>query len=138
MIQSPYEMAAQFLGVSEVNGIIDNPLILAMLKLDIGWPEHDETPWCAGFVNFVNHCCKVQRSKSLAARSYLAIGEPVGLESAIRGFDIVVLERGSGGHVGYYVNHGPDFVRLLGGNQGNKVSVAAFPRERVLGVRRVA
>ena len=137
MIKSPFEMASQFVGLSEINGVLNNPMILAMLRLDTSWPENDETPWCAAFMNFICHSCKTLRTKSLRARSWLAIGEAISLEDAKVGFDVVILERGAGGHVGFYVNHNADYVRLLGGNQGNKVSIASYPRERILGVRRL-
>jgi hypothetical protein len=62
---------------------------------------------------------------------------------------VVILKRGDGpqpgpevlqapGHVGLF--HGLDAggVRLLAGNQGNAVTVATFPRDQVLGVRRLS
>lgn len=137
MITSPYEAATQFIGIGEVQGMMDNELILAMLKLDAKWPTHDETPWCSAFINFICHVCKVPRSKSLAARSWLNIGKAIMIEDAKPGFDVVILERGSGGHVGFYVAHNNNLVMLLGGNQGDRVSVSSFPRTRILGIRRI-
>ena len=49
---------------------------------------------------------------------------------------IAVLSRGSDptlGHVGFLVGSTPTDVILLGGNQGDAVTVAAFPRARLLG-----
>jgi hypothetical protein len=50
---------------------------------------------------------------------------------------IVVLKRGDPpkGHVGFYVGTEGGHIRLLGGNQGDKVSIASFPPDRVLGRR---
>ena len=50
---TPFELAQRFIGVKEVPGTTDNPQILAMLKLDGEWPEHDEVPWCSAFVNYI-------------------------------------------------------------------------------------
>ena len=65
------------------------------------------------------------------------------LTAAIVGFDVVVLWRGArdspSGHVGLFagMDHDSGTVRLLGGNQGDAVSIATFPADRVLGVRRL-
>lgn len=137
MITNPFEMAAQFIGVREFAGAKDNPILLGMLKLDDSWPEHDEIPWCSAFINFICFCCKLNRSKSLRARSWLSIGQPVLLDAAKKGFDIVIFERGTGGHVAFFDSIDEKSVYVLGGNQGNQVSFASFPRNRVMGVRRL-
>ena len=64
--------------------------------------------------------------------------------------DVVVIQRGEGkqpgpevvnapGHVGFFVGYDAvrELVQLLGGNQGNAVSIASFPAERILGIRRL-
>lgn len=137
MITNPFEMASQFLGRKEFAGERDNPLILGMLQLDDSWPEHDEIPWCSAFVNFICFCCKLPRSKSLGARSWLSIGQPVLLDAAKKGFDIVIFERGIGGHVAFFDSVNDKSVFVLGGNQSDQVSYASFPRTRVMGVRRL-
>jgi uncharacterized protein (TIGR02594 family) len=134
---TPYDLAQRFVGLSEVRGTVDNPQILAMLRLDGNWPEHDEVPWCSAFVNYIAWLLRLPRSKSLAARSWLDVGKPVKLSEAICGSDVVILSRDGGGHVGFYAEQSSETVSLLGGNQGDKVSIAAFPLVRVLGVRRL-
>lgn len=145
---TPYDVARRFLGVREVPGVASNPLVLAMLRLDQDWPADDSVPWCSAFTNFVAWLLGLERSRSLAARSWLTVGTPVPLEAAVRG-DVVVLTRGAGkqpgpevtsgapGHVGFFDRLEGDRVYLLGGNQGNAVTVAPFARSRVLGVRRL-
>ena len=138
-----FDIAQRFVGVEEVPGQRDNAQILAMLRLDDAWPEHDEVPWCSGFMNYVAWLLRLPRSKSLAARSWLDVGRPIPLHQAYVGFDVVVLYRGArhgpSGHVGLYAGIGreEEQVLLLGGNQGNMVSVAPYPEERVIGVRRL-
>lgn len=143
-----YDLAERWLGIREVAGVADHPLILGMLRLDQAWPTHDEVPWCSAFVNFLAWQLDLPRSRSLAARSWLTVGAPVSFAGAQRGFDVVVLRRAGGpgpevtdapGHVGLFRGLGPASgqVYVLGGNQSNAVSVASFDARDVLGVRRL-
>ena len=143
-----YDIASRFTGMAEVPGKPNNPSILAMLKLDNDWPEGDEVAWCSAFANYVAWLLRLPRSKSLRARSWLKIGIPVSLQDATRGWDVVILKRGEGeqpgpevteapGHVGFYASQDHSKVYLLGGNQGDQVSVAGFPQSRILGIRRL-
>jgi uncharacterized protein (TIGR02594 family) len=96
-----------------------------------------KVPWCAVWVCKVLESVGVPSSKSGMARSYLRWGEAL---EAPRIGCIVVLWRGSHddgetGHVGFYVGETRTHIRVLGGNQGDAVSVAEFPRKRVLGYR---
>jgi uncharacterized protein (TIGR02594 family) len=124
-------------GVKEAPGEADNRRVQAYYR-DAGHPEvrHDSVPWCAAFVGAMLKRAGIAPSGSLAARSYLdwgnAIAEPVpGC--------VTVLSRGSSswqGHVGFYVKDlGGGRIQLLGGNQSDRVSLAAFPKARVLGYR---
>jgi len=144
-----YDLAARFTGIKEMQGTVDNPMIMSFLKLDMDWPENDEVPWCSAFVNYVCWLLRLPRSKSLRARSWLQVGVPVGPDDARIGFDVVVLKRGpdpqpgpdvieAPGHVGFYVGHGAEYVEVLGGNQSNTVKVSRYPLDNVLGVRRLA
>lgn len=143
-----YDIASRFIGLKEVPGDEDNPGILAMLKLDNAWPDHDEVPWCSGFANYCAWLLRLPRSKDLRARSWLNVGQVIPIDDAIVGFDVVILKRGGGkqppasnttaqGHVGFFAGMDGNKVAVLGGNQGNAVSVAQFPISRVLGVRRL-
>ena len=143
-----YDLASRYIGVKEVGGSLDNPLILAMLKLDNQWPEHDEVPWCSGFMNWIAWHLRLPRSKSLLARSWLSVGRPVDPENAKPANDVVILKRGGGdqpgadnltasGHVGLFAGAEGSKVLVLGGNQGDSVSVARFPASRILGIRRI-
>jgi uncharacterized protein (TIGR02594 family) len=143
---SLFDIAQRFVGTEEVPGVASNPLILAMLQLDYKDTANDEVPWCSAFVNFCAWLLRLPRSKSLAARSWLTVGTPVTWNEARVGYDVVVLARGDDppgaevlnapGHVGVFAGLGND-IYVLGGNQGDAVSVAGFPVGRVLGVRRL-
>lgn len=143
-----FDLAMRFVGIKEIAGAIkDNPLILAMLKLDNNWPQHDETPWCSAFCNFIAFMLRLPRSKDLSARSWLSVGRTVVGKELKVGFDIVILSRNdpinpSAGHVGFYAGMdeygaGATQIHMLGGNQGNTVSVAPFPTAQIVGLRRL-
>ena len=148
MHTTAFDLAQRFVGVREVPGAASNPLLLAMLRLDAPWCDDDVVPWCSAFVNGVAWLLRLPRSKSLSARSWLAVGRAVELSRAAPGWDVVVLTRGQGaqpgpdvlrapGHVGFFAGVQDGRVLVLGGNQSDAVSIAAFDASRVLGVRRL-
>lgn len=135
---TPYALAVRYLGVTERPGALNHPLIQWWFELcHYGDGTADEVPWCSAFINGVAWELGLLRSNSAAARSWLDVGTPLELVNAQLGWDVVVFERGAGGHVGFYVAQIGDQVAVLGGNQSNTVSVALYPVSRVLGVRRL-
>lgn len=148
VLMTPAAIAKRFVGTEEVAGSVHNPQILAMLKLVDQSVSSDETPWCSAFVNYVAWLLGCERSNSLSARSWLNVGKPVDPSEAMMGFHVVVLKRGTGdqpgpsvlnapGHVGFFYGFDRDSVLVLGGNQGNKVTLSTFPRSRILGIREI-
>lgn len=146
---SAYIIARRFLGLAEIAGVVHNPQIVAFHQLDNPWISDDETPWCSSFVNYVAWLCSLQRSKSPAARSWLNVGHPIDISDACKDADVVILKRGSGmqpgpevtdapGHVGFYSEFNlQGGILLLGGNQGNAVSIKAFNTSNILRVMRL-
>jgi uncharacterized protein (TIGR02594 family) len=139
MPTTAYDLAQRFIGLKETPGAGSTPAVLAMLRLDGDWPESDATPWCSAFVNAIAWLLQLARSKSLAAKSWLQVGQPITLAEAVVGFDVVVLTREGGGHVGFFagLDLENDHVFILGGNQHDAVTVAPFPIAMVVGVRRL-
>ena len=142
-----FDLAQRYVGIEEVGGSLDNPAILAMLRLDNKWPEGDEVPWCSAFTNHICWLARLPRSKDLRARSWLTVGKGINLDNAEPG-DIIVLKRGRGeqpgpevldapGHVGFYAGRFGEFIEILGGNQSDTVKVSRYPTKRLLGVRRL-
>ena len=130
------ELAWADLGVAEGPGEANNPRVVRYYA-DAGHPEvrADEVAWCAAFVGACLERAGVGSTRSLMARSYLAWGEAL---AEPRTGAITVLSRGddpSLGHVGFLVGLTASDIVLLAGNQGDAVSVQAFPRSRVVGVR---
>lgn len=137
-----YAAAEGYLGLKEWPGAKHNPEIVKLYAdAGHGWVQDDETPWCAAFVAAVLAQLGLQGTGKLTARSYLQWGEPVDLDDAEPG-DIVVFWRGSPdgwqGHVAFFDSLAAGAVRVLGGNQGDAVSIASYPKGRLLGVRRLA
>jgi uncharacterized protein (TIGR02594 family) len=136
-----YELAQRFVGeLTELTGNEHHPLIQWFHMLcALGSNQPDETPWCSSFANGVCWLLRLPRSKSAAARSWLNVGLPIDLRAARPGYDVVVLERGAApaGHVGFFAGQDDTHVFVLGGNQGDAVTVAPFPKAKVLGVRRL-
>lgn len=138
---TPYALAKKELGVKEISGVKHNSTVVAYFR-DAGHPQitDDETAWCAAFVGAMLARAGIKPTGSLAARSYLKWGTPVGLTEVKPG-DIVVFQRGDSswqGHVGFYVKHDATTISVLGGNQANQVSIAKYPQAKLLGIRRGA
>jgi uncharacterized protein (TIGR02594 family) len=130
------ELAWTDLGQTEIEGPKSNPVIAGYFR-DAEHPEveSDEVAWCAAFVGAHLQRAGHKPTGSLMARSYLTWGRK--LEAPQKGA-VCILPRGNdpaSGHVGFVVGWTDTTVSLLGGNQGNRVSVQEFQREQVLAYR---
>lgn len=130
--------ARNYLGMREIRGPHHNPRILKLWK-DAGVPiGNDEVAWCGAFVGGVLAEVGIHPPATPGgARSYLNL--PVTIDKPAYGC-IVIFWRGSRagwkGHVGFVVGetvHGA--LMVLGGNQGDTVSIKPFDKGRVLGYR---
>lgn len=134
------EAAEQHLGVKEWPGSKHNPAVLAFFA-DSGnsWVKDDETAWCAAFVNSVLASLGLPGTGKLNARSFESYGDKVNLAD-VRPGDIAVFWRndpnGWQGHVAFVVSLEGGSVNVLGGNQGNEVSVRPYPLSRIVAFRR--
>lgn len=129
------EIAAKELGIEEVPGTESNPRIIEYHKATTLKATSDEISWCASFVGWALQSAGIQPTHSAAARSYLNWGKE--LKEPKFGC-VTVLKRGNSswqGHVGFYVGGDSFHVKLLGGNQSDKVSIANFKKSDVLGYR---
>ena len=148
--QTPLDLARRFLGQHEKAGDTDNPLIVWMLQRVMPWAEHDESAWCAAFVDAICWMTGLPCAGSPRARAWLRVGQPSIVEEreTREGIYIAVLSRGehqpgpdvlvAPGHVGILTGSTATTVRLISGNAGDAVTEADWPRSRVLGVRRLA
>jgi len=127
-------------GVAEVVGKGSNRTI-------IGWRDElnaagvkisgfsdDDIPWCGLFAAIVAHRAgKLVPEGPLWARNWLKFGTPVVKPSL---GDVLVFSRpGGGGHVGFYIGEDKTAFHVIGGNQGNRVSITRIAKARCIGVR---
>lgn len=138
-------MARDLLGLGEIVGSKHEQKVVGFFA-DAGVPEiaDDETAWCGAFLAAM--FVKAQRRdvrppgdryNALRAREWLKVGTAV--TGSPRPGDIVIFSRGTGtqGHVAFYVEDAGDKIKVLGGNQSNRVSIASYAKSRLLGIRRV-
>jgi uncharacterized protein (TIGR02594 family) len=95
----------------------------------------DETPWCSSFVNWVMVKSGRKGTNNAAAKSWLGWGCAV--NSPVPGVVTVIEKKAagyceasgssSGYHVAFFVSSTPSHLRLLGGNQQNRVKYTEFP-----------
>lgn len=136
---APYLWAKKELGVSEIVGPKHNPRIVwyhGHTHLDKKMASMDETPWCASFVCTALEETGFKSTDSAAAISFANYG----VEGDGSQGDIAVLSRDGGNHVAFiHQNYrkGDSQIVLLGGNQGNKVSVRSYDAGRIKAIRRV-
>lgn len=125
-------------GVLETPGAADNPVILGWAA-EVGLNKTysaDAIPWCGLFAAVVaDRAGWTPPDAPLWARNWAKFGRPVTPKDAALG-DVLVFVRGGGGHVGFYVGEDDASYHVLGGNQGDAVSIARILRSRCIAVRR--
>lgn len=124
-------------GTRETAGSASNPVILAWAK-EVGVAGayvNDGIAWCGLYVATVVRRAGFEPvANPLWARNWAAFGTPAAKPSL---GDILVFERaGGGGHVGLYVGEDASAWHVLGGNQGDEVSIVRIAKGRLLAARR--
>jgi uncharacterized protein (TIGR02594 family) len=135
MLQNAFALAGQQIGLDENTqaAAVRDYLHNGGVNLD---PQ--TYAWCAAFVNATLQQSGMKGTGSNMARSFLEWGQPT--ENPAQG-DIAVFRRpgdetNTFGHVGFFAGFNPDgSIRVLGGNQGDKVSYGNYSREDLLGFR---
>lgn len=124
------------LGTREVAGAGDNPRIVAYLKsttLPAPANANDETAWCSAFANWCVEQADYAGTDSAWARSWLHWGKATTTPQP--GCITVFSRDTNSGHVAFFLEETATHVKVLGGNQGNAVSIAQYPKSRLLGYR---
>ena len=133
----------ELIGLKEISGKESNPQLLALLQKWLPEAYDDSrTAWCVIYLNEVLERSGIKPFKTLAARELLKEAPAIALKSPRDGFrtgDIVVYwredkEKSWKGHAHFYIHDDEKYVYGLGGNQRNEVSVAPYPKSRILGV----
>lgn len=127
--------AIELFGTTEIVGPKHNPVILEWAKeTKLGYYTNDEIPWCGLFIAVIMHRSSREIVKEpLWARNWNKFG--VNSEVPMLG-DVLVFSRSTGGHVGLYVGEDSTSYHVLGGNQGNAVSIVRIVKNRMIGCRR--
>lgn len=125
------------IGVREVPGTSNSPTIM-------GWAQRlgsrvlgmaygsDSVPWCGLFVAQ----CMAEASLrpppiAVRAKAWATWGVPCKPQKGA----VLVFERQGGGHVGFYAGETHNAYQVLGGNQGDAVSLALIVKDRCVAVR---
>lgn len=129
------------IGVSEIPGPENNPRIVMYHSTTRGGAASDETPWCSSFVNYCVEQAGFRGTDSKAALSWEDWHQDASA-SPSEG-NIVVFRRRAGsasgavvgGHVGFFISQDEhtNTIQVLGGNEGNRVRIAPFPKNGVSG-----
>jgi uncharacterized protein (TIGR02594 family) len=125
-------------GVRETAGPANTPAIMNWAR-EVG-PKvakvysADSIPWCGLFMAVVaRRAAKSIPESPLWARVWATWGDPS--PQAALG-DVLVFVRKGGGHVGVYVGEDATSYAVLGGNQGDAVSIVWIAKSRCIAVRR--
>ncbi|HOW94311.1 MAG TPA: TIGR02594 family protein [Mycolicibacterium fallax] len=126
--------ARRHVGLAETPGRATTPTIRRWLIDLRAWWTDDETPWCGVAVAAWMREAGIELPRHwYRARAWLDWGLPLA-HPAVGA--VVVYGRGGGGHVGLIAGRDErGRLMTLGGNQGNRVSIAPFEPSRVLGYR---
>lgn len=119
-------------GIREVPGVANNPILVkrfASITKIIGWLFNaDSIPWCGAIMAWWMNQCGIKPPVGPArALAWATWGVP--LPKPILG-SILVYSREGGGHVTMYVGESATHYFGLGGNQGDAITIAPFPKSR--------
>lgn len=128
------------LGTREAPGAANNPTILGWAKklgmkvLGIAY-NADRVPWCGLFVA----ACVAEDGLTPApiavrASSWSKWGKALAPADLAPGA-VLVFQRPGGGHVGFYVGENATAYQVLGGNQGDAVTLAWIAKDRCVARR---
>lgn len=127
--------ALKLYGITEKAGDQDNPEILAWAKeLNIPAYIHDSIAWCGLFIAYVaKQAGKGVIKDPLWAANWSKWGTAQTV--AMLG-DVLLFRRPGGNHVAIYVGEDDVSYHVLGGNQGDKVSITRILKTRCWSIRR--
>lgn len=126
-------------GTLESPGASNNPKIMAWAK-EVGKDVAaaygaDSVPWCGLLAAVVvQRAGKPVIAGPLWAKNWAKFGDKAAVPAL---GDVLVFQRaGGGGHVGFYVAEDDSAFHVLGGNQGDRVSISRIAKSRCIAARR--
>ena len=132
-------------GTREIRGDEHNPKIIAWFKLaGAPWIKDDEEAWCSAFMCGMAYEAGLYFPKTVRARKWLSLdaltvrqAKVIENPEHLMIGDIVVFERGRGGHVGMLLHHMGKNLSVFGGNQQNAVRPGVYSTSKFMGGRRL-
>lgn len=122
-------------GTLEAPGVANNPTILAWAK-EVGLAASytaDSIPWCGLFMALLaKRAGKPLPRKPLWALDWATWGQDAGQPEI---GDVLVFVRDGGGHVALYVGEDAGAYHVLGGNQGDAVTITRIAKARLRAAR---
>lgn len=122
-------------GTVETSGKADNPVILGWAKeCGINHYFHDDIAWCGLTIAVI--ACRAGKpvpAKPLWAANWGSWGNKAIV--AMLG-DVLCFKRPGGNHVALYIGEDNLTYHILGGNQGDRVSITRILKERCWAIRR--
>ena len=132
--------AREKLGTREAVGAANSPTIMGWAKRlgtkALGMVYNaDSVPWCGVFVAI----CLAEDGLppapiAVRAKAWAGWGANLAADRLAPGA-VLVFERPGGGHVGFYVCEDPTHYHVLGGNQGDRVSIMRLEKSRCIARR---
>lgn len=134
--------ARALIGTREAAGGANNPTILGWAKL-LGLKvlgivyNADSVPWCG---LFVAHCLRAggvdlaDMKVGVRAKAWAMWGSAIQADRLAPGA-ILVFDRAGGGHVAFYEGEDATHYHVLGGNQGDRVSIMRIEKSRCIARR---
>jgi uncharacterized protein (TIGR02594 family) len=134
--------ARRLLGTREAAGAANNPTILGWAKalgikvLGIAY-NADSVPWCG---LFVAQCLRAggvdlgTMKVGVRAKAWATWGSAIAADRLAPGA-ILVFDREGGGHVAFYVGEDAVYYHVLGGNQGDAVTIMRLAKSRCIARR---
>jgi uncharacterized protein (TIGR02594 family) len=142
MAQEPAWLAAarKKLGTREAPGAANSPTIMGWAKrlggkiLGIVY-NADSVPWCGLFVAACVDEAGIKPAPiAVRASAWATWGSPL-LPKELAVGAVLVFQRPGGGHVGFYVGEDATAYHVLGGNQGDAVTIARVAKSRCVARR---
>jgi len=134
------DTARSLIGTKEIPGSANSPTIMGWIKR-LGAKvlgtvvKDDATAWCG---TFAAHCVAsvglTPPPIAVRAKAWATWGANLRADRLVYGA-VLVFEREGGGHVGFYIGEDKDAYHVLGGNQGDAVSVTRILKSRCIARR---
>lgn len=133
------KMARADLGLREAPGVANNPVLMnrfASITKALGaFYNADSVPWCGAIMTWWMTQCQIPTPPiGIRAMSWATWGDPLHTAQLAPGA-VLVFARLGGGHVALYLGEDDTAYHVLGGNQGDAITIARIAKDRCVARR---